>query len=72
MKTKMYAKLQYGEILIPLALFEKIAGECMLVTTTYGNDGNEALSSAKPIRKFELYSQEDVDTCLAQQALEGN
>ena len=68
--AKMYAKIQYAELLVPLDLLEKLVAQGYIASTSY-ESGSEHLSELKPIRKVELFSEADVKACLAQMALEG-
>ena len=70
---KQYAMLSstYGKnLMIPIHLLEQIVAEGYLVSTSYDN-GEDHLNEVQPIRKVEMFSQSDLDTALAQQALQG-
>lgn len=71
-KGKKYAYIDtnYKGMLVPLNVLEKLMEEAILVSTEYV-DGDYILRDPKVIRKFEIYSQEDLDTAYAQAALEG-
>lgn len=70
---KMYAMLSasYGKnMLVPMHMLEQIVAECYLVGTTYA-DGRDNITEVESIRKFEVFSQSDVDVAIAQQELQG-
>jgi hypothetical protein len=72
-KEKMYAMIpaSYGKnMLVPMHLLEQIVAECYLVGTTYA-DGRDNINEVEAIRKFEVFSQSDVDVAIAQQELQG-
>lgn len=61
---------EYGKLMIPVSLLEKITEHGMLVDTTWTDDG-EVLSSVKSITEVRLYDQKDIDDAKVQMALEG-
>lgn len=70
---KMYAMIpsSYGKnMLLPMHLVEQIIAEAYLVGTTYA-DGRDNINEVEAIRKFEVFSQCDVDVAIAQQELQG-
>ena len=58
--AKKYARIdQYGKMLIPLSLLERIAEECFIVDTTWEKDRN-VISELKTINKVELVDGDEV------------
>lgn len=70
--AKKYAKISdYGDLLIPLSMMEKVLEQCYLVNTSY-EDGKDFITKVKRPHRFEVFDQNDIDVALAQQELEGN
>lgn len=72
-KQKMYAMISssYGKnMLLPMHLVEQVIAEGYLVGTSYEN-GQDHLREIQDIRKFEVFSQCDLDAAKAQQKLQG-
>jgi len=70
--SKHYARVSdYGDLLIPIGLLEKVVAECMIVNTGY-IDGKDTIEKLKKIERVHIHCQEEVDAALVQQALEGN
>ena len=58
--AKKYAKIdQYGKMLIPLSLLERVAEECFIVDTSWDND-RSVISELKPVNKVELIDGDEV------------
>ena len=70
-KNKTYAKVSdYGDILVPMALMEKIIEQGYLISTSYQN-GRDAISEVRKPERIHVYQYEEVEMALAQQALNG-
>lgn len=68
--SKKYAKIKtYGNLLVPLAMLEKITETCFIADTDWTDNG-EVLSSIKEFKDFTLIDKKDIDVCIAQQELE--
>lgn len=70
--SKKYALISnYGDLLVPISLLEKIVDQCYLVTTTYGSNHNskKVIDEVRSIERFEVYSQTDLDAAIVQQKL---
>lgn len=68
---KMYARIcDYGDLLVPVALLEKVVSECYLVKTSYEN-GNDTISEVKDLTKcrFTMHNAEEISTVIATQKL---
>lgn len=68
---KMYARISdYGDLLVPVALLEKVLSECYLVRTSY-DDGNDTISEVKDLSKcrFTMHNAEELNTVIATQKL---
>jgi hypothetical protein len=62
--SKKYARIdQYGRLLVPLSMLEKIASECYICDTEYG-DGKTVLSKLEPVQKVELVTSDEVEHLL--------
>lgn len=71
-KNKTYAKISdYGDVLVPMALMEKIIEQGYLISTTY-EDGREAINEVKKPERIHVYQYEEIEAALAQQALRGD
>lgn len=71
-KNKTYARItDYGDLLIPIALMEKIYEQGYLVSTLY-EDGFDRINEVRPFGRVTLHKGEEVEMALAQQALAGN
>lgn len=69
---KIYARISdYGDIMVPLALFEKIASEGFIVRTTYEN-GEDVISEIGGINKINIHKGQELVDALAQKALRGD
>ena len=70
-KTEMYAMLEsYDNLVIPVNLLEQIVREGYFARTGYEN-GKDFLKDLSEVKKVSMWSREDIDSALAQQALEG-
>ena len=70
--SRKYARItDYGDLLIPLGLLEKLLDQAVLVNTSYEN-GEDIITKVKKINRFVIYDKEEIDAALVQQALEGN
>jgi len=68
---KQYARIKdYGDVLIPVALLEKVVAQGYLVRTDYV-DSKEILSEVYPILNVAMHDEKEVKAVLAQQMLEG-
>lgn len=70
--SKKYALISnYGDLLVPISLLEKIIDQCYLVTTSYGHGASskKLLDEVRSIDRFEVFSQTDLDAAIAQQKL---
>jgi len=68
---KQYARIKdYGDVLIPVALLEKVVAQGYLVRTDYV-DNKEILSEVYPILNVAMHDEKEVNAVLAQQMLEG-
>lgn len=71
--SKQYARItDYGDILVPLNLLEKIVEHGYLVRTEYENNTGEVLKEVHKMTGFKLHSEEEVKSVKAQMILEGN
>lgn len=62
--SKKYARIdQYGRLLVPLNMLEKIASECYICDTEY-DDGKTVLSKLEPVQKVELVTSDEVEHLL--------
>jgi hypothetical protein len=70
-KNRKYARLDhYGNLLVPVAMLEKIVSECFVVETSWRNDGYE-LTKLTRIDQVRIHDGSEVDLVLAEQALSG-
>lgn len=70
--AKKYARVSdYGDILIPLSLLEKVIEQCLIVNTTY-QDGVDTINKVKKIDRVQFHDQEELDAARAQMILEGD
>lgn len=70
-KHKTFARVSdYGDLLVPLALMEKIIDQGYLVSTTYEN-GHDVINEVKEIKRIHVHKGEEIEAALAQQALRG-
>lgn len=68
---KIYARISdYGDVMVPLALFEKIASEGYIVRTTYEN-GEDSITEVSTIKRINVHKGQELVNALAQQALSG-
>ena len=71
-KNKTYAKISdYGDVLVPMALMEKIIEQGYLISTTYEN-GRDAINEVRKPERIHVYQYEEIEAALAQQALQGD
>lgn len=71
-KNKMYAKISdYGDVVVPMALMEKILEQGYLISTAYQN-GRDAISEVRKPDRLHIYSYDEIEAALAQQALQGD
>ena len=69
---KIYARISdYGDIMVPLALFEKMASEGFIVRTSYEN-GDDVISEIGEIKKVNIHKGQEIVDALAQKALQGD
>lgn len=70
-KNKTFARItDYGDLLVPMALMEKIIDQGFLVSTTY-EDNREVISELREINRISVHKGEELDAVRAQMALEG-
>ena len=71
--SKKYVKIGgYGSLVIPFALAEKIVEQGYIVSTTYNsNASRHDLSRVDPVTELSIVEYSEIETQLAQQALEG-
>lgn len=64
-----YARLsQYGDLLIPLSLLDKVVSEGFIVRTSY-EDGVDQLSEITRIKDVKIHEGDEVSTVLMHSAL---
>ena len=67
---KKYARLsEYGNLLVPVSLLEKILEQGYMVQTTY-DSGKETIREIEPISSVKFHDEAEVRAALAQAALE--
>ena len=73
MSDKKYAKIGgYGSLVIPISLLEKIVEQGYIVHTTYNSTrSRQVVSKVEPVTEVNIVDYSDIETQLAQQALEG-
>ena len=73
MPDKKYAKIGgYGSLVIPISLLEKIVEQGYIVQTTYNsNRSRQEVSKVEPVTEVNIVDYSEIETQLAQQALEG-
>lgn len=71
-QEKFYAMLDcgYRKMCVPLELLDKIVIDSYVVGTAYGENGEE-ITSVEPLRKFEIITDQELQTARAQQVLAG-
>ena len=71
-QEKFYAMLDcgYRKMCVPLELLDKIIVDSYVVGTSYGENGEE-INSVDSLRKFEVVTEQELNTARAQQALAG-
>ena len=71
-KNKTFARVSdYGDLLVPMALMEKIIEQGYLVSTTY-TDGSDQISEVRDVQRIVVHKGEEVEAAIVQRALEGN
>lgn len=70
-RNKTFARVSdYGDLLVPLALMEKIIDQGYLVSTSYQN-GHDIINEVKEIKRIQVHKGAEIEDALAQQALSG-
>jgi len=71
-QEKFYAMLDcsYRKICVPLDLLDKIIMDSYIVKTSYGDHG-EQIDGVDSLRKFDVVTEQELNTARAQQALAG-
>jgi len=74
MAQKKYARIsEYGDLLVPMSLLEKIVSECKIVGTSYDEKSSEqVISSVKSITRVNFHNQGELEAAEIQQKLEGS
>lgn len=71
LKNKTFARItDYGDLLVPLALMEKIVEQGYLVSTVY-EDGTDVVNELREIQRIAVHKGAEVEAVIAQRALEG-
>jgi hypothetical protein len=73
MSDKKYAKIGgYGSLVIPISLLEKIVEQGYIVQTTYNSTrSRQEVSKVELVTEVNIVDYSEIETQLAQQALEG-
>lgn len=72
-KGRKYARIDhYGNLLVPVAMLEKIVSECFVVDTTWRDGGGYDLTSIKRIDQVRIHDASEVEMALAEQVLKGD
>jgi hypothetical protein len=62
----------YGEVLVPVELLEKLLDCGYTASTSYdSNLSDYVISDIQSIKEVRVYDEDDIQTALAQKALEG-
>jgi hypothetical protein len=61
----------YGDFVVPLNLLEEFLEQCYSVSTEYKN-GTYVITKAKKLDNFSVHDRSEIETGLAQAALENN
>lgn len=73
MASKKYARISdYGDLLVPLSLLDKIVSECCIVSTSYDGGNKQVISEIKPISRVEIHDEEELKDAEVQQKLSGD
>jgi len=60
-QTKKYVRIHdYGDLLMPLEVFERVCDQLFIVSTSY-EDGEDILDSVKSPTRFHLHDPDEVD-----------
>ena len=72
-QEKFYAMLDcgYRKMCVPLDLLDKIVENSYIVSTSYGENGDEMITTVDSLRKFEVITEQELSTAHAQQILAG-
>ena len=73
MTKKKYAKIGgYGSLVVPLSLLEKIVEQGYIISTSYNsNFSKHDVSKVDPVTEISIVDYSEIESQLAQQALEG-
>ena len=73
MTKKKYAKIGgYGSLVIPFSLLEKIVEQGYIVSTSYNSTASRhEISKVESVAEVSFVEYSEIETQLAQQALEG-
>lgn len=67
--SKKYARISdYGDILLPMSLLEKVIEEGYIVATDYSN-GDYHITKVREIKSVLFHDEDEIRCILAQQAL---
>ena len=71
-KNTNFARISdYGDLLVPIDMLDRIVTECRIVRTKYEND-MDVISEIREISRVNLHTPEDIEAAKVQIALEGN
>ena len=70
--SNKFARISYyGDLVVPLNLLEDFLEQCYAVSTEYKN-GSYVITKAKKLDNFAVHDRAEIETGLAQAALENN
>lgn len=73
MAQKKFARInEYGDLLVPLSLLDKIVSECRIVSTSYDGGNKQVISEIKPISRIEIHDEQELKDAEVQQKLSGD
>ena len=68
--SKKYARItQYGDLLVPMDMLEKIVANCLIVGTSYV-DGKDLINKVSEIDRVSIHDSTEIDDAIVQQKLE--
>jgi len=72
MASKKYARISdYGDLLVPLSLLDKIVSECHIVSTSYEGGDQQVITDIKTITRVNIHDHTELESAEIQQKLSG-
>ena len=70
-KQKNYVRISdYGDLLVPIEMLDRLVTEGRIVRTTYNNDVDE-ISEIREISRIDVHAHADIEAAKVQIALQG-